>query len=110
MSLQIKHAGIATLFVTFAALTAQQLLANAVTMAPVAAADVTEALPKDVAILGLEVAPAELKLHGKHDYAQLLITARLAGGDSIDVTRLAKIESVDGLVQASPFGQVQPRK
>lgn len=83
------------------------LLANAVTMAP---PTTQEALPKDAKIVSIDVQPAALKLRGKYDYAQLVITAKLASGDSADVTRLAKITAVNGLADVSIHGEVTPRK
>ncbi len=97
----------------FLRLTAATLLlcshafANAVTMAPVEA---PEALPKDATIVSLEVVPSAVKLHGKYEYAQILVTAKLASGDSVDVTRLAKIHAAGGLVNVSETGHVEPKQ
>ena len=51
-----------------------------------------ESLPKDAKIVALEVEPKELTLGKWTDSAQILVTARLANGEALDVTRLAKLE------------------
>ena len=64
--------------------------------APPAAAPKTdgepESLPKDAKVVALEVEPKELVLGKWTDSAQILVTARLANGEALDVTRLAKLE------------------
>ena len=63
---------------------------------PAAAAPKTdgepESLPKDAKVVALEVEPKELLLGKWTDSAQILVTARLANGEALDVTRLAKLE------------------
>jgi WD40 repeat protein len=48
-----------------------------------------EMLPASAKIAALEVGPAEVHLRGKFDYAQLVVTAKMANGDRIDATRMA---------------------
>jgi hypothetical protein len=50
----------------------------------------TETLPPAAKVTALEVEPAEVRLRGKYDYIQLIVTGRLASGDRIDVTRMAE--------------------
>ena len=52
--------------------------------------------------------PAKVELSGKYEAAQLIVTARLATGDSIDVTRLAKLQLDGGVAEVTPAGQVNP--
>ncbi|MEK0449147.1 MAG: hypothetical protein RL088_1415 [Verrucomicrobiota bacterium] len=65
-----------------------------------------EQLPKQ-AIVSVEISPAEVKLSNAREYAQVLVTARLADGGTADVTRLAKF-SADG-ASVSATGIVTPK-
>ena len=51
-----------------------------------------ESLPKDAKVVALEVEPKSIALSRWTDSAQILIFARLANGEALDVTRLAKLE------------------
>jgi len=51
-----------------------------------------ESLPKDAKVATLEVEPKSITLSRWTDSAQILVTARLATGEALDVTRLAKLE------------------
>ncbi|MFM8468389.1 MAG: hypothetical protein ACKODH_00205, partial [Limisphaerales bacterium] len=51
-----------------------------------------ESLPKDAKVIALEVEPKEVALSKWTDSAQIIVTARLANGEALDVTRLAKLE------------------
>ncbi len=51
-----------------------------------------ESLPKDAKIVTLEAEPKEVALKKWTDSAQIIVTARLATGEALDVTRLAKLE------------------
>jgi len=51
-----------------------------------------ESLPKDAKIVALEAEPKEVALNKWTDSAQIIVTARLASGEALDVTRLAKLE------------------
>ncbi len=71
-------------------------------------AERTEALPKET-ITALELTPAEVALEGSRDCAQVLVTARLSGGGSADVTRFVKF-SIEGVgAQISERGQITPK-
>ncbi len=62
---------------------------------------------KDDQIASLEVVPAAIELGGVFDKAQLLITGKLANGDSLDATRMVKFAaSKDGVVSVAANGQV----
>ena len=45
-------------------------------------------LPSGDHVIELEVKPEKVDLHSPFDYAQLVVTARLDTGESIDVTRM----------------------
>ena len=51
-----------------------------------------EKLPPGAKLVRIEAAPARIALKGPFDYAQLLLTGVLAGGERMDVTRLARLE------------------
>ncbi|HEY1376996.1 MAG TPA: DUF1549 domain-containing protein, partial [Gemmataceae bacterium] len=60
----------------------------------------------------LDVTPAEVRLKGKFDYAQLVVTARLANGDRIDVTRTADYHAngaVPSVAEVTPSGLVRAK-
>ena len=88
-----------------AALTAPSFAA-APAMAPAFAAK--EALPPGAKILSLEIAPAAVTLHGCFDAVQLLVTAKLANGDTVDVTRLATYAVTAPSAAVTAAGQVAP--
>ncbi len=76
--------------------------------AATANAEPAEALPPGAKIVKLEAHPQQLELKTPFEYSQLLLTAHLAGGEQIDVTRLAKIEARAQLVRVSATGVVRP--
>lgn len=91
----------------FSALLAPNLHAAAA-LTPAMAQAVPEALPAGAKIASLTVAPATVKLHGCYDSAQLLVTAKFANGDTMDVTRLAKFAFAAKFGEMTPGGQVHP--
>ncbi len=72
----------------------------------IAASD--ETLPSGAKIVKLEAQPSRVELNTPFEYRQLLLTARLANGDLLDVTRLAKIETPSQLVRVNATGVVRP--
>ncbi len=66
-----------------------------------------EKLPPGAKVVKIEAQPARIELKNPYDYAQLLLTAQLASGERIDVTRLAKLDK-PALVRISPTGLVRP--
>src|SRR5581483_7986664 len=50
-----------------------------------------ESLPKGAPIIGLDVQPKQIDLTSAFTYAQVLVTARLSGGELCDATRAAKL-------------------
>jgi len=67
-----------------------------------------EALPPGAKIVSLEIAPATVKLHGCFDAVQLLVTAKLANGDTVDVTRLATYAVAAPSAAITATGQIAP--
>ncbi len=69
-----------------------------------------EALPKGAKVVALEVQPAIVKLGSRNDYAQLLVTAKLASGDTADVTRLVNFKLPSAIAEVSAKGHLRPVK
>ncbi len=84
--------------------------ANQVAMAAgpsVAAPTPVETLHKDDKVAALEVSPKAVELTGAFEKAQLLITGKLANGDTSDVTRMVKFGvSKEGVVKVAANGLV----
>jgi hypothetical protein len=72
---------------------------------PVATA---ESIPANVRLVSAEVHPIAIALHGRFAYRQLLLLGRSESGETIDLTRLAVVESQPATVQISPTGIVRP--
>ena len=66
-------------------------------------------LPDDASVLGIDVQPAALKLDHRYDTVQLIVTARLNTGATVDVTRSARRELSADVVSVSPTGLVRTR-
>jgi hypothetical protein len=73
-----------------------------------ARAEFTEKLPDRGKVVQVEAWPARIALQNAYAYSQVLLTAQLAGGDKVDVTRLAQVEKPGRLVEISPQGIVRP--
>jgi hypothetical protein len=97
-----------SLFAFFSAvlLTANAIAATAIS--PAMAAAVPESLPAGLKVVGLEVAPASVRLHGCYDSVQLLVTAKLADGTTADVTRLATYKLGSKIGEVMPGGRIDP--
>ena len=92
-----------------AAALAAPTFAAAPAMAPAAPAlAAKEALPPGAKSLSLAIAPAAVQLHGCFDAVQLLVTAKLANGDTVDVTRLATYAVAAPAATVTATGQVAP--
>ncbi len=68
-----------------------------------------EPFPRGAKVIALDLQPAKLKFTTRNDYAQILVTAKLDTGDSIDVTRMARLEAPARLAAISPRGVIEPR-
>jgi hypothetical protein len=69
-----------------------------------------EALPPGAQVAAIEIQPAKVVLTGKYEAAQLVVTAKLASGDSVDVTRFAKALVEGEIAEVSATGQIKPLK
>ncbi len=85
------------------------VLAGAFCLAVSATATAQDKVPDGLKVVSLEVRPQAIELKHSLDYRQLLITGRLDSGESIDLTRTAKITAGDQ-VTISPEGLVRPAK
>ncbi|MBI5766471.1 MAG: DUF1549 domain-containing protein [Verrucomicrobia bacterium] len=68
-----------------------------------------EVLPAGTKVAALEIAPASVALNGTFDSAQILVTARLVDGTSLDATRLAKLSVDSAAAEVTPAGQLHAR-
>ncbi len=80
------------------------ILGAALAGAPVRA---DEKLPPGAKLVKIEAQPTRIELKNPYDYAQLLLTGRLASGELVDVTRLARFD-VPALVRVGTTGLVRP--
>jgi hypothetical protein len=78
-----------------------------VAMLVAAPAVAAESLPPNAKVTKLVTHPAAVEFHGPADYAQLVVTAVTETGDSLDVTRIAKV-APSLVAQVSPTGLVRP--
>ncbi|HEY1191790.1 MAG TPA: hypothetical protein VGE74_29430, partial [Gemmata sp.] len=76
-----------------------------VALGPVAFAQ--EKLPDGAKVTKLVVHPAKVELTGPFAYSQLLVSATLETGDTVDVTRIAKITAPKAAT-VNPVGLVRP--
>jgi hypothetical protein len=84
-------------------------LALGMTASRKAYADATpEKLPPGARVARLEVQPSRIDLKNPYAYTQLLVTAQLASGERIDVTRMVQIDRPNNLLRISPTGLVRP--
>jgi WD40 repeat protein/mono/diheme cytochrome c family protein len=74
---------------------------------PAAAGGETETLPKGSTLTALEVEPAELKLTGRFDIAQMVVTGTLDSGERIDVTRMVDTRLSADVAEVSRTGQIR---
>jgi hypothetical protein len=73
-----------------------------------AAAEAPEGLPAAAKLLRIEAQPASIALRHAYDYRQVLLTGQLESGERIDVTRIARVEISNHIVNISPRGLVRP--
>src|SRR6188768_2371846 len=74
-----------------------------------------EAMRPDVAepplaqpVAELVIEPARIALNGPFESAQLIVTAKLASGELVDVTRLASLKVTGTVAAVSKSGHVTP--
>ena len=89
------------------ALAAGTLLTAAICAALGHADDIpAAALPTDTQVVSIAAEPAQIQLTWKYDYVQLLLTATLDNGETLDVTRMAEFEINEEHVGVSSTGVV----
>ncbi len=79
------------------------LVSSSVVAAP------TEHLPAGAQVVSLEAQPAALNLDHKYAYSQVLITAKLSDGSSLDATRMVESTVENDLASVSPSLLVRPK-
>ena len=79
-------------------------------MAPPTAAAIQESLPKDGNVVALDVQPLAIKIAKPTDSMQILVTARLASGETFDVTRMVKFTLSSPVADISTKGHLSPTK
>lgn len=67
-----------------------------------------EALPAGAQVASIEVEPLKVTLGSKYESAQVLVTARLASGEALDVTRIARLQVAGEMASVSPLGRLKP--
>jgi len=70
----------------------------------------SESLPNGATIVSLAIEPPTIELTDQFAYTQLLVTATLNNGDTIDVTRMATASLSAPLADISPGGVVSPKQ
>jgi WD40 repeat protein/mono/diheme cytochrome c family protein len=68
-----------------------------------------EALPAGAKVAALEVQPKEIRFGRRYEYAQVIVSAKLETGETIDVTRMVDAKVTGPAVDLSPAGLVQPK-
>jgi hypothetical protein len=69
----------------------------------------TEVLPGHAELVGLEVEPREIRLPNTFAYVQLLVTGKLASGETIDATRMVEPRLSADIAAISRSGLVRPK-
>ncbi|MBL8792658.1 MAG: DUF1553 domain-containing protein [Planctomycetia bacterium] len=68
-----------------------------------------ETLPAGASIVALEIEPKSVELRGKFGYAQLLVTAKLASGDTLDATRMVDWQLSANVAEINRAGLLRPK-
>jgi len=76
---------------------------------PRASSEPTESLTNGAEVLSLTVHPESIQLQSSPEYVQLLVSAKLASGYVVDVTRQCKLQLAQPVVSISPSGLVEPK-
>lgn len=67
-----------------------------------------EKLPADAQVVRLEARPVAVTLRNPFEYSQLVLSADLATGERIDVTRMVQLTKPSALVSVSSTGLIRP--
>jgi WD40 repeat protein len=68
-----------------------------------------ETVPDPASIAAIDVLPDRVDLAARYDSAQLVVTARLNNGDTLDLTRTARYELSSPVADIAPSGLITPR-
>ena len=69
----------------------------------------TETLPPGTSLAALEVQPKEIRLSNRFAYIQLLVTGKLASGETIDATRMVETSLSAEIAEVSRSGLLRPK-
>ncbi|HZL87062.1 MAG TPA: DUF1549 and DUF1553 domain-containing protein [Pirellulaceae bacterium] len=67
-----------------------------------------EQLPAGLNVVSIEARPAAVELKGRFEYRQLLITGKLDSGETVDLTRMAKVTQAGKVASVNAEGVVRP--
>ena len=67
-----------------------------------------EQLPAGLRVVAVHAYPEQIQLTHRFDYRQVLLTGQLESGETVDLTRMAKLMSAPTTVAVSPDGVVRP--
>ncbi|WP_254508385.1 DUF1549 and DUF1553 domain-containing protein [Anatilimnocola floriformis] len=67
-----------------------------------------EELPAGLKVVAIELRPTSAELKHRFDYRQILVTGKLATGESVDLTRIAKATLQGDIATISADGQLRP--
>jgi len=84
------------------------LLALLCTSLSVRNVNAAESVPEGVTVVSIAVEPSDFELKHRFDYRQLLVTGTTSLGESIDLTRMAKVTGGDSVVAVDASGLVRP--
>jgi WD40 repeat protein len=69
----------------------------------------TETPPPGVALASLEIQPTEIKLSNRFAYVQIVASAKLSSGETIDATRMVETSLSGEIAEVSRSGLVRPK-
>src|SRR5262249_44645040 len=69
----------------------------------------TETLPSGATLASLDVQPKEVRLGNRFAYVQLVVSGKLASGETIDVTRMVEPSLSATIADISRSGLVRPK-
>jgi hypothetical protein len=69
--------------------------------------DAAETVPDGIKIVALESFPPAVELSHRFDYRQLVVMGKVASGESVDLTRIAKMSAAPAIISVSPSGLVR---
>ena len=115
LGINVETGGLELVFSAAPITSASETSAPVVVDRPALAAKVTEdlkpeALPKGAHVVALTAHPEKITLANRNEHAQLIVTAVLASGDTVDVTRLATFGVGEDLGSVNSRGRFTARR